>query len=176
MKRLYYLTDDIDVAERISDRLHEQGVANWNFHVLGHDKAKIVRHNLHGTTVLHELDIVRSGERGVLIGIIVGILVTNGVVFFTDFGNQANWMVQVASVLLFTGFGAWVGGLVGIQNENYKIRRFRKNLENGDYLLLIDVSRGQRQDVEGIISEFSGVRRAGEDSILTTPFSWPIIR
>jgi len=90
MKRLYYLTESIDAAEKLSERLHSEGITDWNFHVLGKDKANIVRHHLHSTTPLQELDIVRSGERGILMSLAVGIFFV--VVLFTVFGEGFHWL------------------------------------------------------------------------------------
>ena len=176
MKRLYYLTDSIDVAHQISDRLHEQGITDWNFHVLGQDKAQIVRHHLHSTTPLQELDVIRSGERGVLIGFTIGVLLTCYIALFTSFGGELSWLTQVAAVVLFSFFGAWVGGLVGVSNENYKICRFHRDIENGNYLLLVDVKRPQRGIVEEVISQFPSVRKAGEDSTFINPFDKAVTR
>jgi len=171
MKRLYYLTDSIDAAERLSDGLHQEGITDWNFHVLGKDKANIVRHHLHGTSPIHELDIVRSGERGILIGFTVGILLTCYVALFTSFGANLNWIGQVGGVLLFACFGAWLGGMVGVSNENYKIRRFHNDIEAGSYLLLVDVSRDQKRQVEDMVANFSSIREAGEDTTIIHPFA-----
>ena len=171
MKRLYYITNDINEAERASDRLHEEGVTDWNFHVLGQDKAQIVKHHLHSTTPLHELDIIRSGERGVIAGFTIGILITGYITLFTPLGSSFNLLGQMMLVLLFSLFGAWVGGLVGVSNENYKIKRFHGDIKKGNYLLLVDVNRSQRQAVEDVIAEFSGIRKAGEDSTFINPFA-----
>ncbi len=171
MKRLYYLTDSIDAAEQLSDRLHDEGITDWNFHVLGKDKANIVRHHLHNTTPIQELDIIRSGERGVLLGFTIGIVMICYIAMFTALGSQLNWLSLVAGVVLFSMFGAWVGGMVGVSNENYKIRRFHRDIENGNYLLLVDVNRDQLARVESIVGRFSQVRKAGEDTTVIHPFA-----
>ena len=171
MKRLYYLTDNIDAAERLSETLHNEGITDWNFHVLGKDKANIVRHHLHSTTPIQELDIIRQGERGILFGFLAGVLLMGYVVMFTMTGSYLSWVTQVASILLFACFGAWVGGMVGVSTENYKIRRFHKDIEEGNYLLLIDVSREQQARIERITGYFSSIRKAGEDTTIILPFA-----
>jgi hypothetical protein len=175
MKRLYYLTDNVDVAKRMSDRLHHEGITDWNFHVLGRNKAQIVRHHLHSTTPLQELDIVRSGGRGVLIGFVTGILLTGYVALFTSFGEQLNWMGQLASIVLFSMFGAWVGGLAGMSSENYKIRRFHRDIVKGNLLLLVDVVPSQVAAVENIVMQFPEVRKGGEDTTFINPFAKPLV-
>jgi hypothetical protein len=76
MKRLYFLTDDIDKAEQISNELHREGISDWNFHVMSKDAAGLKRHHLHSTNVLlHEKDTVRAGERGAMLGVAISCLI-----------------------------------------------------------------------------------------------------
>lgn len=175
MKRLYYLSNNIDVVERLSDQLHQKGISDWNFHVMGKDKANMIRHHVHTTTPLHELDIVRSGERGVLGGFLVGLLVTCYIALFTSFGASMGIIAQAASVILFALFGAWLGGLIGVSTENYKIRRFHKAIDAGNYLIMVDVNHDQRRAVEDVIDKFHDIQRAGEDSTFISPFDKPTV-
>lgn len=171
MRRLYYLTKNINVAEKVSDRLHEEGVTDWNFHVLSKDKANVIRHHLHSATPLQELDIIRSGERGVMVGFLVGIIVTAIMALFTSVGEFMNLVSQIATVVLFSFFGAWLGGLIGVSSENYKIRRFHNDIENGAFLIMVDVSRDQKRAVREVIGEFDQIFEAGEDTTLINPFA-----
>ena len=93
-------------------------MTDWHFHVLGKDKANVIRHHLHGATPLQELDIIRSGERGVLLGLCVGMLATAFVSSFTSLGQYMTLVSQIATVVGFSLFGAWLGGLVGVSTEN----------------------------------------------------------
>jgi hypothetical protein len=173
MKRLYYLTKNITIAERVSDRLHEEGITDWHFHVLAKDKANVVRHHLHSSTALQELDIIRSGERGVLGGFLVGIIAAGGMALFIATGEPMSLWIQATIVFLFSCFGAWIGGLVGVSSENYKIRRFHDDIEAGALLIMVDVTLDQRRAMKDVIDEFDQIREAGEDSTFTTPFSTP---
>lgn len=174
MRRLYYLTKNINIAESVSDRLHEEGVTDWHFHVLGKDKANVIRHHLHGATPLQELDIIRSGERGVLLGLCVGMLATAFVSSFTSLGEYMTVVSQIATVIGFSLFGAWLGGLVGVSTENYKIRRFHNEIESGSFLLMIDVTKDQQRAVCDVMDEFGQIKQAGEDSTFITPFDAPV--
>lgn len=174
MKRLYYLTKNINVAEQVSYRLHEEGITDWNFHVLGKDKANLVRHHLHSTTPLQELDIIRSGERGVLAGFGAGVAVTAFLALFTPVGASMTLLMQIAVIILLSLFGAWLGGLIGVSSENYKIRRFHSKIEAGFFLLMIDVLPEQKRQLREVVDEFSDIHEAGEDSTIITPFDTPI--
>ena len=174
MKRLYYLTKSINMAERVSDRLHEEGVTDWNFHVLSKDKANVIRHHLHSTNPLQELDIVRSGERGVLLGFAVGVVVTGAIAMFTHLGQQMTLLMQMAGIVLFSLFGAWLGGLVGVSSENYKIRQFHDHIEAGYFLLMIDIKLEQKHMLQQVLDEFDQLEEAGEDTTLIHPFASPV--
>ncbi len=176
MKRLYYLTKNINIAQRVSDRLHEEGITDWNFHVLGKDKADVIRHQLHSTTPLQELDIIRSGERGVLAGFTFGVVATMVIAMFTSIGEYMGLLAQLATIVLFSLFGAWLGGLVGVSSENYKIRRFHDDIEAGYFLLMIDVQPHQISEVREVVVEFDQIRQSGEDSTFDNPFASAVVR
>lgn len=170
MKRLYYLTHQIDAVDNISSTLHDAGISDWNFHVLSKDKAGLVTHRIHSTTPLHERDIIRSGERGALIGITAGISgalligATNAVP--AEMGNMA----LMGLVFVCTLFGAWAGGFFGIQTENYKVRQFHDELEDGQYLLMIDVDARHEQTIRKLMSLCHDATPMGDDTTLITPF------
>lgn len=170
MKRLYYLTHNIDALEGISDCLHEAGISDWNFHVLSKDKAGLNVHSIHSTNPLHERDIIRSGERGALIGAVLGIvaaivLIATDVVPATTMG----YVGMVTLIAVFTLHGAWSGGLFGIQKENYKVRKFHRELEKGQYLLMIDVSPSHEPAIRKLMARYDDVILAGNDTTGTSP-------
>ncbi|MFZ5603035.1 MAG: hypothetical protein ACOY7J_11340, partial [Pseudomonadota bacterium] len=47
---------------------------------------------------------------------------------------------------IFTFFGAWTGGIVGISHENHHIARFHDALEQGDTLLMLDAYSPQQEN------------------------------
>jgi hypothetical protein len=171
MRRLYYLTENINSAEKLSDCLHAKGIADRNFHVYGKDKAQIVKRHLKATTPLYELDIIRSGERGTLAGFFVGAIVIAVLMAVTNFAQSLHWGWIVGGVALFTLFGAWIGGLIGVSTKNYKTKKFQNNIEAGQFLLIIDVNMSQSKLVKAIVAEqFDDIKRAGEDTTIVSPF------
>lgn len=171
MKRLYYLTRNIDALERISERLHEAGITDWNFHVLSKDKAGLTTHHIHSTTPLHERDIIRGGERGALIGAAAGLiaaiaLMATDVVPTTTMG----YLGMATLVIVFTLHGAWSGGLFGIQKQNYKIRQFHRELDEGQYLLMIDVKPAHEATVRSLLARHDATP-VGDDTTTTVPWS-----
>jgi hypothetical protein len=101
---------------------------------------------------LQELDIIRSGELGVIAGLAVGALLV-AVIMISNFGQNVHWLWLAAAVDFFACFGAWMGGLIGISSANYKIKKFHNHVEAGQYLLLIDVDALQKSLIESIVTK-----------------------
>lgn len=171
MKRLYYLTRHIGVVDSVSKLLHEAGVTDWNFHVLSKDKAGLATHKIHSTTPLHERDLIHSSEQGAIVGGIAGLMLA-GVLMATSVlpASPMGYLGFAALVLVFLLHGFWAGGLVGIQKENYKIRRFHKELEDGQYLLMIDVAAKEEVTIANLVSRYYEAKPAGKDTTLISPF------
>lgn len=171
MKRLYYLTHHIEAVDSISKTLHEAGISDWNFHVLSKDKAGLTTHRIHSTTPLHERDIIRSGERGALIGVTVGLCGAMIVAATNMLPSSAlGYLLMATLVFVCTMFGAWVGGFLGIQTENYKVRQFHDELEDGQYLLMIDVDASHEDTIRKLMSLCHDATPMGDDTTLITPF------
>ncbi|HEY9134487.1 MAG TPA: hypothetical protein VIM85_01700 [Pseudomonadales bacterium] len=139
MRRFYYLANKLVSAKSISDDLHALGISDWNFHVMSKDEAGLVTHQIHSTTPLQERDIIHSGERGALLGFGLGFLLVTGLKWFGPLGQYIDIAAFLALIALITCFGAWVGGMVGISHDHYKIARFHDDIEAGKYLIMVDV-------------------------------------
>ncbi|NJD06768.1 MAG: hypothetical protein FIA97_09770, partial [Methylococcaceae bacterium] len=109
MKRLYYLTDDIESCAGISRDLHEAGISDWNFHVLGKDEAGLYKRHIHSAGYLHKLDIVRDAERGGLIGVIAATAVAWYLSWTNAFAGHTSFLMYVAIFGFVTLFGVWAG-------------------------------------------------------------------
>ena len=171
MKRLYYLADNLDTVDEIAGALHRAGISDWNFHVLNRDEAGLYKHHLHSATPLHRRDVIRTGERGALLGFGTGMLAAMFAVLLLEMSPEHSVIVFAIAIVLPTLFGAWAGGLVGLSLENHKIARFHGDIEAGRSLLMIDVDRAHEHRVRLMMQSFP-VQAGGEDSTLITPFAF----
>ena len=46
MRRLYYIADDLPTTRAISETLHDEGISDWNFHVVAKDEDGLYRHHI----------------------------------------------------------------------------------------------------------------------------------
>ena len=112
MKRLYYLSNNIDYVKAISDELHRSGVSDWNFHVVSRDDAGLYKHHLHGSGPLQRTDFIHWALRGTLLGLVLSFFAVMGLLWQTHF----SYAVMIAVALMLTMFSTWVGGLIGISH------------------------------------------------------------
>lgn len=171
MKRIYYLTGNLDSTEQISTDLHQTGITDWHFHVLSKDEAGLYKRHIHSANYLQQLDIVRSGIMGALIAFGIAIIVVAVLMITEPFGPNVNNLFYLIFIVVTTMFGAWDGGLIGVSKENKKLAEFHDDLEAGKYLVLVDV----RREEEGKVTELMKAKHpeaqlVGTDTMSINPF------
>lgn len=155
MKRLYYLTDTLNSVSQISDDLHNNGVTDWHIHVLSKDEAGLYHRHVHSAHMFQQNDVIHSGELGAILGGTISLLtvfVLHNVLPFISEPVPPMILLFVAVVL--TLFGAWSGGLVGAMRENYKVAQFHDDIEQGKYLIMVDVLKPQEQKVRQQLRQY----------------------
>ena len=175
MKRLFYLVDSIDSVDEISDDLHAHGVTDWRFHIISKDEAGLFRHHLHTASVLDRTDLPRFVERGVLIGALAGVLVVGTLSLIVGLNlPMGAWIALFAFAVVA---GGWLAGFGGIQSENYRIRRFHDDIEAGKYLVMVDVSKRDLQEMKRLMGErHPEAALQGEDSSFNNPLAGVSLR
>lgn len=144
MRSLYYLMDRLDTATAVTNTLRELNIDNDGYFIVSKDHDGLHRRNLHDASVLEETDLIHSGMRGALIGGLCGLLFALWVVMVQPFGLSMG-LLGFLLVALFVGhFGAWVGGMVGLSHESYKLTPFHDAIARGKYLLVINVREPAR--------------------------------
>jgi len=137
----------------MANDLHEAGVSDWFMHVISQDEMGLRRRNLRSSNYFETLDLVRDGVIGALIGLLLGLAGVGLLNYFEPFGSEVPGFVYVALVILATLFGAWEGGLFGVDTTSQKLKRFRSDIESGKYLMLIYARRGQGAAVKKMMAD-----------------------
>lgn len=171
MKCFYYLAPDLESTHRISSDLHEAGILDWFLHVISRDEAGLKREHIHSSNYLETTDIIRDGIIGANLGFIGAVIAAGLVMVFEPFGPETPKMVYFFVIVIFTLFGAWVGGLTGIDNENKKLKRFHEDIEAGKYLILIYVGKEKEESIRAMMREkHPEARLAAVDRHFLNPF------
>jgi hypothetical protein len=172
MKCMYYLAPTLESTAKISDDLRDVGIADWFLHVISKDEAGLKKEHIHSSNWFETLDLVRNGFIGANIGFVVGVLLAFGVMFLEPFGEDAPNIIYIFLVIVATLFGAWTGGLIGMDAENRKLRRFHDDIDSGKYLVLIYSKKGQGEGVKDMMRErHPESRHVATDRHFINPFS-----
>jgi hypothetical protein len=91
---------------------------------------------------------VHAAQRGLLVG--AGLGCVGGLLLMTYVVTAPAW--HIATVFLSTafgaGFGGWTSSLVGASIPNSRLRQFADEIENGKFLLMVDVPEHRIADVK----------------------------
>ena len=173
MKCIYFLTPTIATTDQVSADLHDVGVNDFYLHVICRDHAGLKRHQIHASNYFETLDIVRDGFIGAALGCLIG-LAGVGLLFYTKpfEGHVVPTFVYALLVGVATLFGAWEGGLMGIDSEHKKLAKFHDDLVAGKYLLLVYVRKNREQIVLKMMREkHPEAELVAIDSHFINPFS-----
>ena len=141
MKCIYYLAPTLASTSEISEDLHEVGLKDFFLHVTSKDEYGLKKQQVHSGNYLERLDLIRDGIIGAVVGCVAGLAGVGLLIYFRPFGPDVPTFVYIAIVALATLFGAWEGGLVGVETENKKLKPFHDDIEAGKYLIMLYVPK-----------------------------------
>lgn len=139
MRTLYYLMGKLDTATAVAQTLREFNIDDNGYYIVSKDHDGLKRRKLHDASVLDETDLIHSGLRGALIGGLAGLLFALWFVLVEPFGLTLNLWGFLLLALFVGHFGAWVGGMVGLSHESYKLTPFHDAIARGKYLMVINL-------------------------------------
>ena len=173
MKCIYFLTPTIATTDQVSADLHEVGVMDFYLHVICRDHAGLKRHQIQSSNYFETLDVVRDGFIGAALGFLIGLAGVGLLLYTRPFGQYVvPTFVYAILVGVATLFGAWEGGLVGIDSEHKKLAKFHDDLVAGKYLILVYVRKHREQIVLKMMRDkHPDAELVAIDSHFVNPFS-----
>lgn len=168
MKRLFYSTNDLDDAELISDEVHKQGVDDEHFFVLSRDDKGILSHHLHGGNGFENTNLLVSNKRSGLFAfcaLALVVIVGLGVMDITM--QNLLWLALVGGVA-FTAT-KFLTSLVGMSYDSYFKDVFDRHLDNGEVIIIIDVTHDQSLKVTAQLKQHPAVSFIAESSSIVSP-------
>ena len=172
MKCLYYLAPNLVSTGKMSDDLHDSGIADWFIHIISEDEQGLSRDHLHSSNYLETLDIVREAIIGALFGFMGGLILALIFKITQPFGQEIPFLAYASVVVVCSMFGCWVGGLDGWAHRNRKIERFMPDIEAGKNLVLIYAKEHQLDTIlTMMVRKHPEATLAATDSRFLNPFS-----
>jgi hypothetical protein len=173
MKCIYYLTPTLASTDQVSADLHVVGVKDFYLHVISRDHHGLKQHRIHSSNYFETLDIIRDGFIGAALGFLIGLAGIGLLIYLKPFGTYVvPAFVYAMLVGAATLFGAWEGGLFGIDSENKKLAKFHDDLIAGKYLILVYVRKHREAAVRKMMQErHPDAELVAIDSHFVNPFS-----
>ncbi|NQZ33106.1 MAG: PrgI family protein [Oceanospirillaceae bacterium] len=168
MKRLFFVTNDLDDAEEISDEVHAAGVDDHHFYVISRDENGLKTHHLHGSPRLEKTHIIAAGERSAMMFIIPAIIAAL-VYFFTDFFVILDTHPLLLIGVVLVPLLIWVFSKMAKSFDSYFLQMFRQRLNDGEVVIIIDVAKSQLQKVESIMNNHPKAQFIADSSNLGSP-------
>src|SRR3974390_2803471 len=172
MKCLYYLAPTLTSTHDIADDMHAAGIKDYYLHVICKDEAGLKNQHIHSSNYLETLDIVRDGFIGAALGFLAGLVGVALLMYFHPFSFAVPGFVYAILVGVATLFGAWEGGLTGVDSENKKLARFHNDIATGKFLSLVYVRKIQEAAVRNMMgTKHPEADLVGVDTHFVNPFS-----
>jgi hypothetical protein len=150
MRRIYFLVPDIETTRQIVDELLLQRVEERHIHVLGKRGADL--ENLPEASFLQKTDFVPALEQGVALGGVTGLLAGLAAVALPT-GLVLGGGAVLALSLAGAGVGGMASSMIGSGIGNRRIEKFQEAMEQGQYLVMVDVPRDRVEAIEGAVKQ-----------------------
>lgn len=162
MRRLYFLVPDIGTASKIVDELLLARVEERHIHVLA--KRGTPLEDLPEASLLQKTDFVPAAQRGLAMGGVLGTLAGLVAVALPPGGTVIAGGIILATALTGAGMGAWLGGMVGMNLGNTRLKQFEDAIERGQLLMMVDVPPARVEKItESIKSHHPKAEVAGTE-------------
>lgn len=167
MRRIYFLAPDIKVSKKLVDELLLARVEERHIHVLA--KRGTPLENLPEATYLQKSDFIPALERGVTLGGLTGMLA--GLVAVTlPIGVVLGGGAVLATSMAGAGVGGLLSSMVGSSIGNRQIQQFAEAIENGQFLIMIDVPRQRVEEIEALVKKHHPEADCGGTEPTIPPF------
>lgn len=149
MRRLYFLVPDVATGKKVVDELLLAHVEWKHIHVVA--KRGTPLEELPEASFWQKSDVVPAMLRAIPVGGATGILCGLGALVLSPELVVAGGAVLLASSLAGVGLGVYLGGMVGLNVGNTRLKAFQEAIERGELLVLVDVPRTRVEEIIGRI-------------------------
>ena len=168
MKRLFYSTNDLDDAELISDEVHKQGIDDKHFFVLSRDDKGIVSHHVHGGHGFDDNELLSTKKRASLFSFCILALVVIVGLGVIEITMQSLLWLALVSAIAFTAARV-LASIVCASFDSYFKDVFDRHLDNGEVIVIIDVTHEQSPKIMSQLKQHSAVSFIAESSNIVSP-------
>ncbi|WIT10680.1 DUF1269 domain-containing protein [Paucibacter sediminis] len=147
-KRIYWLLPNLESATRTMNELLLARIAEQHIHFVASEGVDMT--GLHAANVLQTSDLVQAAQTGLLLG--AGLGAAAGVAVAYNLGAHTPAGVVIAMAGLGAVLGTWSSSMIGSSTPSRRLTRFQPALNQGQYLLMVDVPRTRVTEIEELLA------------------------
>lgn len=169
MRRLFYVTDELEDAQSISNKVNQLGVGKDHFFILSRDAEGIKRCHLHGGETLEGTQLLAAERRTGMLSVVSIITSIGGVAMCIDLLEGSSFLPFV--IVLFAFFITILVSLKwsGRSFDAYFGHIFNKYLDAGSVVVIIDVDKKSKRHVEAVMEQHPKARFIADSSNVSSP-------
>ncbi|MGM9480520.1 DUF1269 domain-containing protein [Roseateles sp. NT4] len=147
-KRIYWLLPHLSSARRTMDELLLARITEHHIHFVAAEGASM--DGLHAANVLQTSDLVEAAQNGALIG--SGLGAAGGVAAAMAISAASPAAVVIGLAAVGAMLGTWSSSMIGSSTPSRRLKRFEQAIEEGQYLLIVDVPRTRITEIEELLA------------------------
>lgn len=151
MRRLYFLSPNVDSAKKISDDLLLARVGERHIHVIAKEGTPM--DDLPEATLAQKSDLIPALERGITIGGAAGVLAGIVAVTFPPAGLVLGGGAILATGIAGVGVGSLMSTMIGVDVPNSQLDKFQGAIENGELLMMVDVPKSRIDEIDELVKK-----------------------
>jgi hypothetical protein len=151
MRRLYFLAPDIPTARAVVDDLLLSRITWRHLHVLANHSVQLDQ--LPAASLLQSSDVVHALERGVTLGGTAGAILGLVALAFPPAELVIGGGAVVGLTLAGAAFGAWTASMIGVDEPNTRLKRFRDAIRDGQFLIMADVPAAREEEIAQTVAK-----------------------
>lgn len=145
MRRLYFLVPDIESGKKVVDELLLAHIEWKHIHVIA--KRGTPLEEMPEASFWQKSDIIPAMEKAVPMGGATGMLCGLAALAVQPHLVVAGGAILLASSLAGVGIGAWLGGMIGLNVGNSRLKDFEDAIERGELLVMADVPMDRVEEI-----------------------------
>jgi len=149
MQRLYFLLPDLETTHTVVNELLLARIEERHMHVIAKEGTPM--EDLPEASLLQKSDFIPAMQRGVALGGATGALA--GLAAMAIPGLVIAGGLVLAMGISGAGMGAWLGGMIGLDVENTRLKKFETAINNGEILMLVDVPKDRIDKIEDLVKK-----------------------
>jgi hypothetical protein len=148
-RRLYFLLPDVKQAREMFRDLLLARIEERHVHFLARDGVSLK--DLPEATLLQKSDAIHGLGVGLIVGGATGAVAGLVVWLFPPLGIVTNLGLILVLSLVGAFIGVWVSGMVAADIPNSHLARFRKDVEHGKILAMVDIPKARIDEVTALV-------------------------